>query len=440
MTLSHLASTSLALISFASLAQAGILTVGPAGSSAQFGQLSSAIVSAAPGDTILVAAGSYQETTLIVVDKPLTIIGAGSAQTSIRLENSGWPNGSKFVIQGLLADESVSISGIEAGVQFPMGVSAPVLSVRDCVGPVLLQDVRAGDDFEVTHLFNMEVKNSTQVVLEDCSFSAVGQFSECAVPNNPDVQPMYVFDSTVYVHASEIVAGHTSDPCFVQPGFPAVLMVGSTMFVSDSVVRGSDTRHTLSGWSYANPAFDFAGTNELVLFGATSIEGGSEGYGSPALDVPAGTSVGHTPDVTFTAGAPNPSQPVHADVVLSGGSLSAQGERWGTLTAVPHAAGLGGSFALQSGGEANSFVKPFFAGQLSSSAATIFGVSGVILLDLASLQPLPGTVLDAMGQGSQPFTVPTDPALSGTIHSLQGLAVSPLGGLSISNATHLAVL
>ncbi len=62
------------------------LQVGPGGSGG-FTSLQSAVSAASPGDTIQVSAGSLQEQ--VVVDKPLTIRGAGSSSTT--LQASGTP-------------------------------------------------------------------------------------------------------------------------------------------------------------------------------------------------------------------------------------------------------------------------------------------------------------------------------------------------------------
>ncbi len=53
---------------------AGQLTVGPAGSGAQFTEISAAVVAAQPGDVVLVAPGTYGA---FLVDKAVTIVGAG---------------------------------------------------------------------------------------------------------------------------------------------------------------------------------------------------------------------------------------------------------------------------------------------------------------------------------------------------------------------------
>jgi pectin methylesterase-like acyl-CoA thioesterase len=54
------------------LAAAGILTVGPVGSGAQFRQIQAAVNAAHEDDVLLVRAGTYQRVT---VDKPLRILG-----------------------------------------------------------------------------------------------------------------------------------------------------------------------------------------------------------------------------------------------------------------------------------------------------------------------------------------------------------------------------
>lgn len=67
----HVAVTALAL---APLSGAGTLTVGPAGSGAQFTQIQAAVDAALPDDVILVKPGTYAR---IDVNKPLRILGDG---------------------------------------------------------------------------------------------------------------------------------------------------------------------------------------------------------------------------------------------------------------------------------------------------------------------------------------------------------------------------
>jgi len=63
---------SLALALLSTVAAAGVLTVGPVGSGAQFTQIQAAVNAAHEDDVLLVRAGTYQRVT---VDKPLRILG-----------------------------------------------------------------------------------------------------------------------------------------------------------------------------------------------------------------------------------------------------------------------------------------------------------------------------------------------------------------------------
>lgn len=57
------------------------ITVGPAGSGAMFSQIQDGIAAAPAGGIVLVAAGAYVDSRTLQIDKPLTLLEAGSAST-----------------------------------------------------------------------------------------------------------------------------------------------------------------------------------------------------------------------------------------------------------------------------------------------------------------------------------------------------------------------
>src|SRR6516165_11353776 len=86
------------------------LCVNPSGKGGCFSMISAAVAAANPGDTIQVAQGKYFED--VVIDKPLSLIGANSAKTIIDgtkkkngvyvdgLDNPGPPTLSEVVVTG----------------------------------------------------------------------------------------------------------------------------------------------------------------------------------------------------------------------------------------------------------------------------------------------------------------------------------------------------
>jgi nitrous oxidase accessory protein NosD len=71
------------------LAGGATLCVNPGGSSGCFATIGEAVKTAAPGDTIQVAAGTYKEA--VVIGKPLSLVGAGPER--VILDATGLPNG-----------------------------------------------------------------------------------------------------------------------------------------------------------------------------------------------------------------------------------------------------------------------------------------------------------------------------------------------------------
>src|SRR6185436_13834522 len=116
-----------ALLALAPLAHAGVLTVGPAGSGAQFTEIQAAIDAALDDDVILVKPGTYAR---IVVDKPLRILGDGTGAVRIDAPFFG------VRIRGIASGEEAVLSGVEI-----LPSASPMLLVSDCPGTVVLQDL-----------------------------------------------------------------------------------------------------------------------------------------------------------------------------------------------------------------------------------------------------------------------------------------------------------
>src|SRR6185436_16079297 len=92
-----------ALLALAPLAHAGILTVGPAGSGAQFTEIQAAVDAALDDDVILVRPGTYAA---VVVDKPLRILGDGTGVVRIDAAAFG------VTARGIASGEELVLSGI----------------------------------------------------------------------------------------------------------------------------------------------------------------------------------------------------------------------------------------------------------------------------------------------------------------------------------------
>ncbi|MDF1800195.1 MAG: hypothetical protein P1V81_13530, partial [Planctomycetota bacterium] len=132
----------LATFLLSAAAAAGTITVGPTGSGAQFDDIADAITAAQPGDVLLVASGQYVDATPLVVDKPLTILGAGSDTTSFQaVATSPFDKPLPLHVVGLQAGEEVRIAGLTLRSQTLGGFVASTFVVENCVGPVVLSDI-----------------------------------------------------------------------------------------------------------------------------------------------------------------------------------------------------------------------------------------------------------------------------------------------------------
>ncbi len=89
------------MLAVTALAQATTWNVGPGES------IQAAIIAAGPGDTVEVATGTYIETDGLIIDKPLTLQGAGTALTTVEnpqhLSDTTWPlkiTGNDVIVKG----------------------------------------------------------------------------------------------------------------------------------------------------------------------------------------------------------------------------------------------------------------------------------------------------------------------------------------------------
>src|SRR5262249_20634010 len=126
-------------IALAPLSAGGVLTVGPAGSGAQFTEIQAAVDAALANDVILVQPGNYQR---VVVEKPVRILGDGTGVVRI----TGSPT--SVTVRNIAAGAELVLSGMELA---PTGFSgSELLLVQSCPGTVLLQDLNvAGEDFDL---------------------------------------------------------------------------------------------------------------------------------------------------------------------------------------------------------------------------------------------------------------------------------------------------
>lgn len=414
-------------------AAAGDLTVGPPGSGADFTEIAAALAVAVAGDTIHVAAGSYDAFT---VDLPVQVLGAGSGLVEVQSSVSGVGVG----VRDIPAAAEAVLSGmtlLEAG-----GGFAPFVLVEDNGGNVVLHDLVGtgvsgfGTAFVTTLV---EVVDSAHVVLERCSFTGEDATSTFGG------KPLTIDSSNVWVAGSTLIAGATG-----QAFFPEILSAasgievegGGTVRVASSFVQGG-----LSGSLDAGVVFPGSGGSGIFVEWGSAVVSGGPGNtirgGDADPDGPAGSDPGYALLTTFFGNAT-----YAADAALEGG-LQLDGEPGPALPAAPHGSltGLsyaravlattaaqvapGGAFDLDFSGNELSPVGTFVA-LGTDPFLVIADVDGLLAVDLATLFVGPSAVLDGSGLATSSVSVPPQPGLAGTVVVFQSVELGS-EAVSLSN-------
>lgn len=220
-----------------SLPLADTLLVGPPGSGAPFDSIAQAVAAAQPGDTVCVLPGAYTGTETIDIDKPLTLLGAGSAQTTYQ-SLPIFPGSSTLPlhVHDLGAGEEARVAGLLLKAQLLGGIVGPAaLVVADCAGPVVLADVHGiGSTSSGPGNGVAQVRNSSQVLLDGCTVTGSATNETFGAQTS-----LFVESSTVHLNASTILGSDGPAP-FLPPGghgAPGVLAVDSQGLQSTTRLR-----------------------------------------------------------------------------------------------------------------------------------------------------------------------------------------------------------
>jgi len=437
-----------------SIVLAGIITVGPAGSGAAYNDIADAIAAALPGDTIRIAPGEYVDATPLVVDKPLTILGAGSTQTSFQAVAATIPASPlPLLIDGLQAGEEVRIVGLTLSSQAVSGNPASALVVQNCVGPVVLADVVRGPPTpNVATPGLVQVRGSAQVIFDRCQFDAGVSLGE-TTPG------MVIENSVVYINESFIEGGDAAAVGFfpLPPDRGAVGLVatGSEVRLSRSTVRGGD-----GAGSLLDPTFALASDGAAAILASASqvlIRGGSGnwlvggkgglalasgmtavGNGGFAIEHDATSLISTASDVFLQAGSDGlgvlPSMPV------AGAGLWHQVPTpMATIDVNSSQVGLGSAVSLDLAGEAGGLALTYAAlSQVSAIHAP--GIYGKIIVDPATAVPLLPQTLNVLGEASLTLPIPPLSSLVGITALFQVYTVGTSGTLSLSAPALVAVV
>ncbi len=221
-----------------------------------------AIVAAAPGDTVLVLAGTYSET--LDIDKGIQLIGQGAD-----ISGAFGPFSTAFaLVRDLPANQRFTMAGFRAvqGSSQPTSLEGIGIVVRDCDGFVTLRDLSSSGGFR---RFTVSVTNSPQVFVGSLDGYGVRATNSTVVCEACFLESaaitLYGVDSTVVVVGCTI---QTTGSLF---SFPTIVERGRLV--------ASRSTFTCGPSSFSKPAIHATNT-ELLLDPSTVLQPNS---GSPAI-------------------------------------------------------------------------------------------------------------------------------------------------------------
>lgn len=443
--LSFLRATFAALIAVV-VVPAQIVTVGRSGSGAQFTSLAAATAAAPAGALVLVAAGTYSEASTVLVDKPLTVLGAGAGATVVEVAT---PFGAPALphalrITAIDAGEAVRMSGLRFEVE---RFAQNVLHVADCAGSVQMADVDFDDMIAAgTPPVLAHVENCALVVFERCTIAGRTALFGAPAP------ALAVSDSQVFVLGCSLRGGYAWETVFqpVPPaGAPGAIVHGGTLHVHGGEVRGGDGNAS----SVYQSVGTAGGAALLVHAGAANVRAGSgcrlrggdggltpfgpSAAGGAAVVVQALAEAAVGPGVALEAGRDGDGV-VRTGAVHAGGSFAVLSEPAVTCLAsasqVPSGQPL--DFALR--GAPASLCLPLFDLRLGAPFS-LPGVRGPLVLAFSPTLSLPLVGLDAGGAASFGVAIPANPQLVGVAGNVQALAFAPGGAISATAPTCFVV-
>ena len=401
-TLSSVAAFALALP-----VAADVLHVGATGA---FPEIQPAIDAAQPGDTILVAPGSYASFTL---SKPVFVVGAGPDLVSV---------GVGFLlslhVQGITAGTEAVISGLRVS-----GADAAILGgivVENCAGTVVLHDVRVEDALSRA----LSVAGSDRVIV---SGALITGGSEAA---------LVVESSELWIASSTILGASWDGPPVAFPGWNGVRAKGATLRLWDTHVEGGAAG---SGLLFGPPTggHGLVAEGSLVQIyggGASTLLGGDGGTDTGSGTSEAGGTAlvlldGSTASVqasTPILGGVDGSGAIPAPDVDADGSSSfgADAAVYPLLVPSDARASIGADVDLFHGGNPGA-TQLLFASFGAGAGVDLAAAGADPILDPDALFDFGSVVLDGAGSGAS--TVPIPP-FTGLIGRLPHFQVLELGG------------
>ena len=408
MLLSRFFRPALALALLASLSAGDVLTVGPAGSGAQFTQIQAAVNAAADDDVILVKPGTYQG---ITVTKPVRILGDPTVPAPTM--NNVFV--SPVVVRDIGAGKEVVLSGVT------VFTGEPPILLRNCAGTVVLQDVvvpRSSDG-----VICMRIENCNRAVLLDSLLT--GGIFDLVSPRGA-----IVVQSSQFWLANTSVSG-TEDDTFVVRASLGIELADSTLHAWRSQIRGGDALGKAAGVAgLADGGVAIRAVRSTVnLFGGPgALVAGGHGHppffgpttpGGSALDLAESSHARIQRDLPVSGGLHGNGVDQAPAIVVDGtSSFTRDPKVFPTLVSSAQQVQLGSTFSLTLSGNPGGYQVLFFS--FRTGPTTIYrGVDGFGLLDRPNMRRLASEVLPASAAHTLSVRVPNMPSLIGATVFLQ---------------------
>lgn len=341
------------------------LTVGAGG----FATIDAALAAAAPGDVIVVQPGSYPP---FQANVGVTIRGATPGSVHVGASSATCPPGQVLHLVDLVFPALFLGGGTCTLDRCTVGSGSTAAGLNAANTRLRLQQCTLG--------------GATQPYVPFGNFPALGA-SSCVVT---------AVDSTF--------RGLDGSSAFSGPGYPAVLLLDSSLHGSGLTLTGGNAAGT--GSAQPGPALRATGTATFWICDSTLRGGAATSVSSMPAACPVEASAGRLARCTLQPSCPAP--------VPTAGALL------GVHRPAPLASGA--SFTLAFRTEPNGFVGVFATTRLGG--ATIPELEQPVALDLATVMPLAVLAADANGDASGTWTLP--PGTANLALWLQAVTPPPL--------------
>jgi hypothetical protein len=428
------------------------LTVGPAGSGAQFTEISTAVAAAQPGDRVLVAPGAYGA---FLVDKAVTIVGAGH-QYVIVDQGVGVAG---LRVAGLAANEAAHVSGLTVRATVGESTAFPQVEVAQNAGRVVLSDVHAGTLFQpgasgfTSTPATAVITDSDAVLLDGCQLRGFqeggGWFP---LPDTPESK------SALQVTGSSVWIAETT--LWGQPGggpaAPGLVATDSDVVMARSHVIGGAGAVVFCGFfgcdgTPGSPGVTLTGSSLLLaggpgdgVFGGSGVWAQSDTCiwdcytpGGPGVVIDGTSTVRAAAGALVEGGFGSSFSPSLAYMELAGSVLVEEAYALPTADFLPTLAAPGESVALSVSGAADAVQFAFWTPSLGPPT-TLPGLAESLALPFVELNLLGVLATAGDGLGSYLTSVPLGQYLAGARLVVQTVEVGP-NGLLLSNPTTLAI-